>query len=241
VREVRPSPSHRILVVDDSPYARRAVREVLASAPEFTVVGEAADAREALDMALRLQPDLILMDVRLPGVGGIAATARIKARLPACRIVMLSVSDDVRDLFAAIRSGAQGYLLKHLDPADWTAYLRQVLSGEAPISREIATRILQEFAGANPLPAVPLEALTPREEEVLRFVAAGHSNREVAARLDIAEGTVKNHLRNILGKLHLKNRTELASYAFQEGIVRTGRGSDRGGPGPAGPAPPPVP
>jgi two-component system nitrate/nitrite response regulator NarL len=211
---------YRVLVVDDHPYARKAVREVLAADGEFEVVGEASDARQALEMALRLRPDLVLMDVRLPGVGGIAATAQLKARLPACRVVMLSVSDDVQDLFEAIRSGAQGYLLKNLDPEDWTAYLRQIVSGEAPISREIATRILQEFAGANPPPAAAPESLTPREEEILRLVAAGHTNREIATRLDIAEGTVKNHLRNILGKLQLKNRTALASYAFRTGLLK---------------------
>lgn len=208
---------YRVLLVDDHPYARRAVQEVLAADGEFEVVGEAADALQAIDLAQRLRPDLVLMDVRLPGIDGIAATARLKSRLPGCRVVMLSVSDDVRDLFAAIRSGAQGYLLKNLDPADWTAYLRQILSGEAPISREIATRILKEFAEANPLPVPPIESLTSREEEVLQLVAAGHSNREIATRLDIAEGTVKNHLRNILGKLHLKNRTALASFALREG------------------------
>jgi DNA-binding NarL/FixJ family response regulator len=212
---------YRVLVVDDNAYARRAVREVLGTDPDFEIVGEATEGAEALALALQLQPDLVLMDVRMPGAGGIRTTAELKARLPSCRVVMLSVSDDARDLFEAIRSGAQGYVLKNLDPEDWTAYLRQVMSGEAPISRDIATRILSEFAGANPAPAASLPALTAREEEILRLVAGGNSNREIAARLLIAEGTVKNHLRNILGKLHLKNRTELASFAFRQGLVRT--------------------
>jgi two-component system nitrate/nitrite response regulator NarL len=208
---------YRVLVVDDSPLARRAVREVLAADRAFEVVGEAADGADALRLARELRPDLVLMDVRLPGLDGIHATARIKEAQPGCKVVMLSVSDDARDLFASIKSGAQGYLLKDLDPEDWTTYLRQILSGEAPISREIATRILQEFAEANPAPGVPLETLSPREQEVLELVAAGLSNREIALRLDIAEGTVKNHLRNILGKLHLRNRTALAAYAARYG------------------------
>jgi two-component system nitrate/nitrite response regulator NarL len=209
----------RVLIVDDNAYARQAVREVLASDDGFVVVGEAAGAAEGLALAERLRPDLVLMDVRMPGMGGIAATARLKARLPACRVVMLSVSDDARDLFEAIRSGAQGYLLKNLDPEDWTAYLRQIMAGDAPISREIAARIIAEFAEANPSAPPAPEALTAREREVLALVAAGHRNREIASRLGIAEGTVKNHLRSILAKLHVSNRTALASLALREGLL----------------------
>lgn len=211
---------YRVLIVDDSPYARQAIREVLAADDAFRVVGEAGDARQAVTLAAQLQPDLVLMDVRMPGIDGIAATAQIKTRLPSCRVVIVSVSDDARDLFAAIRSGAQGYLLKNLSPDDWTTYLRQVMSDAAPISADIASRILQEFAAANPPLPAPLEALTPREEEILRLVAGGHTNREIAARLGIAEATVKNHLRNILAKLHLKNRTALATFALKQALVR---------------------
>lgn len=210
---------YRVLIVDDSALARQAIAEVLSADPAFVVVGEAADGIVAARVAAELQPDLVLMDVRMPGPGGIAAVPRVRETAPGCRIVMLSVSDDARDLFAAIRAGAQGYMLKNLDPEDWVTYLRQIVSGEAPISREIAARMLAEFAAANPAPQVQSEALTPRETELLRLVAVGLSNREIAARLHIAEGTVKNHLRSILGKLHLRNRTALASYAAREGLV----------------------
>lgn len=215
---------YRVLVVDDSALARRGVVEVLGADPAFEVVGEAGDGAAAVPLVEQLRPDLVLMDVRMPGIGGILATARVKAAHLGCKVVMLSVSDDARDLFASIRSGAQGYLLKNLDPGDWTAYLHQIMSGEAPISREIAARILGEFASANPAPAVPLDTLSGREEEILRLVAVGLSNREIALRLHLAEGTVKNHLRSILGKLHLKNRTALASYVARRGRAEPGPG-----------------
>lgn len=204
----------RTLIVDDNQYARQAVRDVLEADGHFDVVGMAASAEAALADAVALHPDLVLMDVRMPGLGGIAATARLKARLDQCRVVMLTVSEDVCDLFDAIRHGAQGYLLKNLDPEQWSAYLLQVMSGEAPISREIASRILHYFADANPVAETSaFDELTSREEDVLQLVCAGCTNREIAQRLRIAESTVKNHLQHILGKLHLHNRTALASLA----------------------------
>ncbi len=211
---------YRTLIVDDNAYARSAVRRVLGADPRFLVVGEAAGAEEALRAADALRPDLVLMDVRMPGLGGIQATVRLKARFPECRVVMLSVSDDARDLFEAMRGGAQGYLLKNLDPEQWNDYLAQVMSGETPMSRDIATRILRDFAAANPLPRPAVQALTTREEEILRWVATGLTNREIAVRLGIAEGTVKNHLRSVLAKLHVKNRTALAHYAAEKHTPR---------------------
>ena len=211
---------YRTLVVDDNAYARNAVRRVLDADPRFLLVGEAAGAEEALRAAAELRPHLVLMDVRMPGLGGIQATRRLKTRLPECRVVMLSVSDDARDLFEAMRSGAQGYLLKNLDPEQWTGYLAQIMSGDTPMSRDIATRILRDFAAANPAPTPAVQALTTREEEILRWVATGLTNREIAVRLGIAEGTVKNHLRSILAKLHVKNRTALAHYAAEKGSAR---------------------
>lgn len=223
-----PPARYRTMLVDDHPYARRAVAAVLARTERFDLVGEAADAAAGLRLALSLHPDLVLMDIRLPGISGITATARLKAALPGCRVVMLSVSDDARDLFEAIRAAAQGSLLKNLEPRQWGEYLSQVMSGEAQISRDIATAILREFSRANPLPVLSRDALTPgaltpgaltpREEDILRQVAGGHSNREIATRLCIAEGTVKNHLRHILAKLRLRNRTALAAYATRAGL-----------------------
>ena len=213
---------YRTLIVDDNRYARQAVAEVLSADPRFEIVGMSAGAEEALESAAVLRPDLVLMDVRMPGLNGIAATAQLKARWSDCRVVMLTVSEDARDLFEAIRNGAQGYLLKNLAPEQWHAYLVQIMSGEAPISREIAARILHFFAAANPVaePTTALEILTAREEEVLEAVRAGLTNREIALRLSIAEGTVKNHLQHILAKLHLRNRTALASFAAGDGRAR---------------------
>lgn len=212
----------RTLVVDDSPLARKAVRAVLAEAPDFVVVAEAGSGEEAVALAGELAPDLVLMDVRMPGIGGIEATRRLRALSPASTVVMLSVSSDVADLFEAIRNGAQGYLLKNLEPGHWLEYLRQVALGEAPVSREIASLIVAEFASSNPVPGreEALPRLSERENEVLRLTAAGLSNEEIALRLHLAPATVKNHLRNILAKLHLRNRTQLASYAYRQGLVR---------------------
>ncbi|MDI3317860.1 MAG: response regulator transcription factor [Bacillota bacterium] len=218
----------RTLVVDDSALARRAIRTVLEEAPDFAVVGEAASGEEALRVAGELAPDLVLMDVRMPGIGGIEATRRLRALSPSSVVVILSVSSDVADLFQAIRNGAQGYLLKNLDPGHWIEYLRQVVSQGMPISREIAALIVAEFASTNPAPspggdeAAP--PLTERETQVLRLTAAGLQNDEIARRLHLSPATVKNHLRNILAKLHLRNRTQLASYAYGSGLVRPPRG-----------------
>jgi len=205
---------YRTLIVDDNAYARQAVAEVLGADPRFELIGMCAGAAEAIEAAAGLHPDLVLLDVRMPGLNGIAATARIRALCPECHVVMLTVSEDARDLFEAIRNGAQGYLLKNLEPEQWHSYLVQIMSGDAPISREIAASILHFFAAANPVaPAATTETLTAREEEVLEAVRAGLSNREIATRLCIAEGTVKNHLQHILAKLHLRNRTALAVFA----------------------------
>ncbi|MDI3297891.1 MAG: response regulator transcription factor [Bacillota bacterium] len=221
----------RTLVVDDSPLARKAIRTVLEEAPDFLVVGEAGSGEEALGLAGELAPDLVLMDVRMPGIGGIEATRRLRALSPASVVVILSVSSDVTDLFQAIRNGAQGYLLKNLDPSHWVEYLRQVVSTGTPISREIASLIVAEFASSNPVPSPDLppaaeEALprlSEREMEVLRLTAAGLQNEEIARRLHLSPATVKNHLRNILAKLHLRNRTQLASYAYRRGLLRPHR------------------
>lgn len=210
----------RVLIVDDSPLARQGVAAILQGDERFEIVGEAADGYAALDLARELMPDLILMDIRMPRCDGLTATRLIKRELPYARIVILSVSDDPVDLFEAIRFGAQGYLLKNMQAEDWLAYLRAVAQGEAPMDRDIAARILKEFAGRAPARVAPggIERLSPREVEVLQLVADGKTNREIAAALFIAETTVKNHLCNILQKLHLRNRVQLAAFARERGL-----------------------
>jgi len=203
--------SIRVLVVDDHPLARQAITALLQREQEFEVVGEAADGARAIALARQLTPDLILMDINMPNCDGLVATRLIKRELPATIIVMLTVSDDAADLFEAITCGAQGYLLKSLSPDDWLTCLRGIITGEA-MPRELARRLLSDFSR----PEERVEAnlgLTEREYEVLELVASAMTNKEVAANLHISEQTVKNHIKNIMQKLHAKSRVELAVLA----------------------------
>ncbi|MCZ8513574.1 response regulator transcription factor [Paenibacillus filicis] len=212
---------YRVLTVDDHPFARRAVRTVLEGEADFEWIGEATGGEEAVAMCGELLPDLVLMDLQMPGMNGLEATRRIKQLYPPIRVVMLTVSDDVTDLFTAIRYGAQGYLLKNMDPDDWVAYLRGVLDEESEISRSMADRLFQSFrsAGAAPVSEVPPGSLSQRESEILICVASGQTNRKIAEELCITENTVKNHIKNILAKLSLDNRVQLTAYAVRHGLT----------------------
>ena len=201
----------RVLLVDDSLLARRAVRTLLRRDSGLTVIGEAEDGSQALALARELRPDLILMDINMPRCDGLLATRLIKRELPQTVVVMLTVSDDASDLFEAIRSGAQGYMLKSLEPEEWLKYLRDLMQGAA-MPRALAQRILAEFAPPVE-PTKPDLALTEREREVLRLVASAMTNKEVATELHISEQTVKNHIKSIMQKLHAKNRVELTLHA----------------------------
>ncbi len=208
----------RILLADDHILFRKGLSQLLNSQPDFQVVGEANDGLEALAKAQELMPDLILLDVNMPRCDGREATRQIKAQLPYVIVVMLTVSDDEQDLFAALKNGAQGYLLKKIDPAELFEQLRGLARGEAALSRLMANKLLNEFAHSGPA-AQTEAALTPREQQVLQLVARGLTNREIAETLVVAENTVKNHLRNILAKLHLENRVQAAAYALREGLA----------------------
>ncbi|OZB97978.1 response regulator transcription factor [Paenibacillus sp. XY044] len=213
----------RVLVADDSGHAREAVAEILSADPAFEVVGMAHSGEEAVSMTEVLMPDLILMDIQMQGIGGLEATRQIKLQFPYVKIVMITVSDDVTHLFEALKQGAQGYLLKNLSPSTWLEYLRGIMSDEAPLSRELATQILREFPLAAKSPEHH-ETLTAREREILNWVASGLTNKEIAAELKISDQTVKNHLKNILQKLHLENRVQLTRYALEKGLVSRRQG-----------------
>jgi two-component system nitrate/nitrite response regulator NarL len=215
----------RILLVDDHVLFRKGMARLIDSQPDFEVVAEAEDGNQAVQFAQRFRPDLILMDIHMPELDGQEATRQIIDEWPEAQIIMLTVSDDDQDLFKAIRNGALGYLVKKIEPEELFARLRGVTQGEAPLSRVMASRILREFArlGTESPPPDSTRSLTPRERQVLRLVSKGLTNKEIGAQLHIAENTVKNHLRNILEKLHLQNRAQAAAYAVREGLVDDAR------------------
>lgn len=213
--------SHKVLLADDQTLFRKAISALLGSTPNFEVVGEAEDGIQAVEKAKELKPDLILMDVRMPRCNGIEATRQIKAELPNTKIVILTVSDEEEDLFEAIKSGAQGYLLKNLRPDALFEYLEGVIRGEVALTPAVATKVLNEFLRLTRHPPSPVsvsEMLTAREKELLQLVARGASNKEIANSLNITEGTVKNHLHHVLEKLHLRNRAQAAASALKDGL-----------------------
>jgi DNA-binding NarL/FixJ family response regulator len=214
----------RILLVDDHVLFRKGMSRLIDSQPDLEVVAEAEDGIQAVQFARRFKPDLILMDIHMPDCDGHEATRLIVNDWPEAQIVMLTVSDDDQDLFTAIRNGAIGYLVKKIEPEELFSRLRGIAQGEAPISRVMAGRILREFARVDTdgPPPDSTRSLTPREREVLQLVTKGMTNKEIGAQLHIAENTVKNHLRNILEKLHLQNRAQAAAYAVREGLVDGG-------------------
>jgi DNA-binding NarL/FixJ family response regulator len=206
----------RVVLADDHPLFRDGVASLL-GAWGHEVVGMAGDGEEAVALVERLRPDLVLMDVAMPGVTGLEATRQLAASRPETAIVMLTASEDEDDLFAAMKSGARGYLLKNLEAAQLRAMIEAVERGEAAISPVTAARIIAEFA--RPAAAPSPDKLTERETAVLRLVVAGQRNKEIGAQLGISENTVKFHLRNILEKLHAESRTEVAARAVREGLV----------------------
>ena len=208
----------RVLICDDHALFRRGLMMVLDEEDGIEVIAEAADGDEAVQLATRHAPDVILMDVRMPGRSGIEATRTIRDEMPATRIIMLTVSDDEDDLFEAMKLGAAGYLLKEISIDEVSQAVRDVSHGQRLVTPSLATRLITEFDGLGRRPGRRPETprLTPREVEVLRHVAEGASNRVIAGRLGIAENTVKNHVRNILEKLRLHSRAEAAVYALRE-------------------------
>ena len=213
----------RVLICDDHALFRRGLVMVLESEAGVEVVGEAEDGDEAIRKAEELAPDVVLMDVRMPRVTGIEATRAIAAVDPSAKILMLTVSDEEDDLYDAVKAGATGYLLKEISIEEVADAIRAVVSGQSLISPSMASKLLTEFTNlarkADEKQAVPTPRLTDRELEVLKLVAQGMSNREIAGELYISENTVKNHVRNILEKLHLHSRMEAVVYAVREKLL----------------------
>lgn len=214
----------RVLLADDHPLFLQGVKSLLDSHPDIEVVGTARDGCEAITLAQQTIPDVILMDISMPGCNGLEATQQIKREFPHIQIVMLTVAEDENMILEALKSGAQGYLLKDLEAYQLFNMLEGLRRGEAPLSGSIAAKILKEFTHPAPHPSeeYPVtEELSEREREVLELVVEGKTNREIAVALSITENTVKTYLSNILAKLHLQNRIQAAVYAVRQGLVET--------------------
>ena len=214
----------RVLVADDHALFRKALAAVFADEADVELVGEASDGEEAVRMAAELVPDVVLMDVRMPKILGIEAARQIKSEQPTTKIVMLTVSDEEEDLFEAIKAGASGYLLKEVDPSEIADALRQIHEGHSLLSPAVASKLVSEFAAIckRTDERAMRPTLTDRELEVLRLAADGLTNRQIGRRLGISENTVKNHIRNILEKLHLHSRMEAVLYAVREELIDLG-------------------
>ncbi|MQA95311.1 MAG: response regulator [Streptosporangiales bacterium] len=222
----------RVLLADDQPLLRRGFRLILETEPEVTVVGEAGDGHEAVTATRALQPDVVLMDVRMPGKDGIEATREIvaagrdAAHTP--RVLVLTTFDLDEYIVEALRAGASGFLLKDVPPDDLAAAIRVVAAGDAIVAPSVTRRLLDRFASRLPAVrddgAAPHTGLTEREHEVLRQVSRGLSNAEIAAELVVSETTVKTHVGNLLTKLGLRDRVQAVVYAYETGLVRPGAG-----------------
>jgi RNA polymerase sigma factor (sigma-70 family) len=209
-----------ILVADDHVLFRDGLRSLLRSMPEAELVGEATNGEEAIQLTVAFQPDVVVMDIRMPALDGVEATRRIVRECPNVRILIVSMLDDDASVFAAMRAGARGYVLKGADHAEITRAIRAVGSGEAIFSPAIAERMAQYFSGLRPAVMEVFPELTNREREILQFLVQGLQNAEIAHRLSISPKTVRNNVSNILGKLQVADRTEAAIRALEAGVRR---------------------
>jgi DNA-binding NarL/FixJ family response regulator len=201
----------RVLIVDDHLVVREGLRAILDRQPDMAVVAEAGDGGQAIDLFERHRPDLTLMDLRLPGKSGVEVTAEIRQRYPQARIVVLTVFDGDEDIYRALQAGARSYLLKSASHEELLSTLRAVAAGGRPLPPAVAERLIQRFEHSE---------LTPRELDVLGLIAAGKSNKRIAALLGVGEGTVKTHVNRILAKLGVEDRTQAATQALRRGLIR---------------------
>jgi len=211
----------RVVLVDDQSLFRQAIATLVDAQPDMSVVGQATDGEEGVAAVLSTKPDVVLLDLEMPGMDGIEAAREIIAALPGTKVVMLTVNDDDDSFLAAIHAGAHGYLLKDLHPRDLFAQVRSAVSGQSPIAPQLLPRLLDHLRGgpgraSSPKP--PHHGVSERELEILQRAAEGLTNREIGQRLFITEGTVKNHMHNALRKLDLENRTQAAAYLAERGL-----------------------
>ncbi|MDZ8024377.1 MAG: response regulator [Nostoc sp. DedQUE01] len=209
--------SIKVLLVDDQSLIRQGLRALLELEPDLEIIGEAENGQEAINFVAELQPDVVLLDIRMPIMDGVAATREIQKRFPKTKILVLTTFDDNEYVSAALQSGAMGYLLKDTPSEELAVAIRAVYKGYTQLGPGIVKKLLTQFSQPAPTQSAPvpssLTELTPREKEVLRLIAIGASNREIAQELYISEGTVKNHVTNILNRLNLRDRTQAAIWA----------------------------
>lgn len=237
-----PAPAIRVLIADDHRLFREGVASLLERAPDIELVGEAATGAESVRMVDDLDPDVVLMDLNMPGGGGIAATRALRERHPRVGVVVVTMLDDDASVFAALKAGARGYVLKDAERGDLVRAIRAVATGEALLGAAVAERVLQQFSrsptgtppletppletqrSGEPRPAPPFDGLTPRELEVLERIASGQRNSDIAAALVISEKTVGNHISSIFAKLHVRDRVEAVLRAREAGLGTEPRG-----------------
>ena len=206
----------RVLIADDHGIVRSGLRMLLENAADVEVVGEAADGAQARDMAIRERPDLAILDVKMPKLTGLQATREIREQAPGVAVLILSMYDDERYLFEALRAGASGYVLKAQADSDLLEAVRAVARGEPFLTPKAQRALIKDVLGAG---AVPTDELTPREQEVVKLVAEAHTNKEIAEILHLAEKTVENHRSNAMRKLGMRDRVELVRYAIRRGLI----------------------
>lgn len=222
---IKMTESINILIVDDHSVVRQGVRAFMETQPDINVVGEAESGEEAVQLAVEHAPDVVLMDLVMPGMDGVEATRQVKQVSPRTQIIVLTSYHQDEYIFPAIRAGALSYLLKDVGPEELVEAVRRAARGEVVLHPRVAARVVQELHGARQSTPNPFTELSDREMEVLRLIATGLSNAEIAEQLVISEKTVKSHVSNILSKLHLADRTQAAVYAWREGVVRREEGS----------------
>jgi DNA-binding NarL/FixJ family response regulator len=219
------SPPTRIVVADDHPLFRAALLQMLSALTDFAVVGEAADGQEAVELCRRLRPEVVLMDVRMPRMDGLEATRQIKSELPRTIVLVLTASEELNHLSSALEAGAAGYMLKTSPPKQIIEAIHKALAGESPLNPELATRLLLKVMekapkrGATEEQSLRLRSLSPREAEVLRLMARGYTNQQISRELFLSVSTVKKHVRNILSKLQVSDRTQAALRGVELGVL----------------------